>query len=78
MKYIFAMQNLSFSSDGGLMEACREKHADEPWLCFMSPHMQDVIETDFFVFNSKFDAWQLANELQTAWKDAPTRAASTA
>jgi len=67
MKYIFAMQNLSFSSDGGLMEACREKHADEPWLCFMSPHMQDVIETPFFVFNSKYDAWQLANEFQSAW-----------
>jgi hypothetical protein len=28
---------------------------------------KDVIATPFFVFNSKYDAWQLANELQTKW-----------
>ena len=27
--------------------------------------MQDVIETPFFMFNSRFDEWQLLNELQT-------------
>jgi len=61
------MQNLTFGSDGGLMEACQTKHADEPWLCFMSPHMNDVIETPFFMFNSKYDAWQLANIFQSKW-----------
>lgn len=44
---------------GGLMQACQAKHASEPWLCFMSPHMNDVIETPFFMLNSKYDAWQL-------------------
>ena len=29
--------------------------------------MNDVIETPFFVFNSKYDAWQLANEFQSTW-----------
>eukprot|EP00939_MAST-03C_sp_MAST-3C-sp1_P000133 g133.t1 len=67
MKYIYTMQNLSFASDGGLTDSCREKHTEEPWLCFMSPHMEDVIETPFFVFNSKYDAWQLANEFQSSW-----------
>ena len=34
---------------GGLTKACQAKHPDEPWLCFMSPHMQDSIETPFFM-----------------------------
>ena len=54
MKYVYAMQNLTFGADGGLTEACRAKHPDAPHLCFMSPHMQDVIETPFFIFNSKY------------------------
>ena len=29
--------------------------------------MQDVIETPFFMFNSKYDAWQLGNEFQSTW-----------
>lgn len=53
MKYIYGMQNLTFGPDGGLMAACRDKYPDAPWLCFMSPHMEDVIETPFFMFNSK-------------------------
>ena len=43
------------------------KHPDEPGLCFMSPHMQDVIKTPFFMFNSKYDAWQLGSEFQSNW-----------
>jgi len=53
------MQNLTFGADGGLMKACEVKHPNEPWLCFMSPHMQDSIDTPFFMFNSKYDAWQV-------------------
>ena len=34
------MQNQTFGGDGGLTAACEAKHPDEPWLCFMSPHMQ--------------------------------------
>jgi hypothetical protein len=65
MRYIYKMQNLTFGSDGGLTKACEEKHPDEPCLCFMSPHMQDVIKTPFFMFNSKYDAWQLGSEFQS-------------
>merc|ERR1719221_598699 len=67
MRYIFHMQNMSFGQDGGLTKACQAKHPSEPWLCFMSPHMQDVIETPFFMLNSKYDAWQLGNEFQSNW-----------
>ena len=36
----------------------------------MSPHMQDSITTPFFMFNSKFDAWQLEwGELQLGGSD---------
>jgi len=67
MKYVYSMQNLTFGADGGLTAACNAKHKENPWLCFMSPHMQDVIETPFFMFNSKYDAWQLGNEFQSNW-----------
>jgi len=33
----------------------------------MSPHMQDSIKTPFFMFNSKYDAWQLNSEFQSNW-----------
>ena len=71
MRYIYKMQNLTFGEDGGLTKACQEKHPDEPGLCFMSPHMQDVIKTPFFMFNSKYDAWQLGSEFQSNWKTKP-------
>jgi len=70
MKYIYHMQNLSFGPDGGLTEKCHEEQVSagrDPALCFMSPHMQDTIETPFFVFNSKYDSWQLGHEFQSAW-----------
>ena len=73
MHYIYTMQNLTFSRRGeraasALATECLEKHRSHPWYCFMSPHMVDVIETPVFVFNSRFDAWQLANEFQSDWE----------
>jgi len=68
MKYVYSMQNMSFGGDGGLMEACHKKHPNAPHYCFMSPHMQDVIDTPFFMFNSKYDSWQMGNILQTSWE----------
>ena len=74
MRYVYGMQNLTFGADGGLTAACRAKHPAAPHLCFMSPHMQDVIETPFFMFNSKYDAWQLGNEFQSKWATAGEQA----
>ena len=70
MEYIFRMQNLSFGVDGGLTVACDTLHPHNPWLCFMSPHMAGLIKTPFFMFNSRYDAWQLANINQAGWKTA--------
>ena len=36
--------------------------------------MQQFINTPFFMFNSKYDAWQLGNELQTPWTTKPEQA----
>jgi hypothetical protein len=69
MRYIYQMQNLTFGADGGLTAACERLHPLEPGLCFMSPHVVSVIQTPLFVFNSKYDAWQLANEFQSGWVD---------
>ena len=74
MRHIYHMQNLTFSNDGmgALTPACFQEYSDSPWLCFMSPHMQNFIETPFFMFNSKYDLWQLQHELQaTDWKTDP-------
>lgn len=65
MRYIYQMQNLTFGTDGGLTEACQKEFPNDPGLCFMSPHMQNTIQTPFYIFNSKFDAWQLNNIFQS-------------
>lgn len=64
MKYIYGMQNLTFGPDGGLTKSCQTKFPDSPWYCFMSPHMQQFIKTPFYIFNSKYDAWQMGSILQ--------------
>lgn len=74
MEYIYTMQNLTFGVDGGLTKACEASFPDEPHLCFMSPHMSQFIETPLFMFNSRFDAWQLANEFQSHWNTAEEQA----
>jgi hypothetical protein len=63
MAYIYHMQNLTFGSDGGLMDSCKAAFPKTPHYCFMSPHMQRFVKTPFFVFNSRFDLWQLSNIL---------------
>jgi hypothetical protein len=75
MEYIYKMQNLSFGEDGALTAGCEALHPDHPGLCFMSPHMAGLIKTPFFMFNSRFDAWQLANINQAGWKTQPEQQA---
>ena len=40
--------------------------------------MVDVVETNLYVFNSKYDAWQLQNELQTKFSNGTTPAEQAA
>ena len=83
MKYLYEMQNLTFGPSGGLMAPCQAAHSTEPWLCFLAPHAQAFVTTPMFLFNSKYDAWQLGNILQTggltnstsAWNSEPVQRA---
>ena len=81
MKYVYRMQNLTFSTPnansrgGGLSAACEAHHPQQPWLCFMSPHMAGFIKTPFFMFNSRYDQWQLANINQAGWTTPGEKAA---
>jgi hypothetical protein len=61
MKYIYYMQNLTVPA---LMQTCLDDFPVTPYYCFMSPHMEKYIATPFFMFNSKYDAWQMTNILQ--------------
>jgi hypothetical protein len=67
MKYIHHMQNLTSGADGGLLKVCEKAYPENKHYCFMSPHMQQFIQTPFFMFNSKYDGWQLASILHTKW-----------
>jgi hypothetical protein len=77
MQYVYRMQNLTFGADGGLMDACAAAYpTEQQHYCVMSPHMVQFIQTPFFVFNSRFDAWQLENILQiSGWKTKPVQEA---
>ena len=60
MKTVVSDQNVT----SVLMPECLASFPREPHLCFMSPHMVPFITSDFFLFNSRFDAWQMQNDLQ--------------
>jgi hypothetical protein len=64
MLYIASMQNMTFGPDGGLSPACQVLHPDEPLLCFMAPYVAPTVQTPAFMFNSRFDEFQLGNILQ--------------
>jgi hypothetical protein len=51
-----------------LLPACLSAFPSEPHLCFMSPHMVQFVQSPFFMFNSRFDAWQMDNDLQVTCK----------
>jgi len=63
VKYMYHMHNLTFGADGGLTAECQSAFASNPHYCFWSPYMHKFIRTPFFMFNSKYDAYQLARVL---------------
>ena len=73
MEYVFGMQNVGES--GAISPDCLAAYPEDPHLCFLAPHLLPFIETPLFVLNSKYDAWQLNNELQSDWKTKETQAA---
>jgi len=61
MAYVYKMQNLTV---GALKQECLDTFGDKPHYCFMSPHMQQFVKVPYFMFNSKYDAWQMNNILR--------------
>ena len=64
MLYIAQMQNLTFGADGGLSSACKALHPSDPLLCFMAPYVAPTVQTPTFMWNSRFDQFQLGAILQ--------------
>jgi len=60
MEYIVRMQNAT----AALKPACKMRHPTQPGLCFLAPRMAAYVTTPLFVFNSKFDQFQLGAILQ--------------
>jgi len=61
MRTVYTDMNVS----AALLPACLAAFpAAQAHLCFMSPHMARFVQTPFFLFNSKVDAWQMDNDLQ--------------
>eukprot|EP00659_Diplonema_papillatum_P011358 gene11358-17474_t len=56
MQAVFEMQNASSS----LSPECQK---DLGWQCIMAPHAVKYIKTPMFISQSRFDQWQLNNEL---------------
>jgi len=59
MKYVYNMQN----SSGSLSTACQQYYGANAWQCIMAPHAVAFIQTPWFALQSRFDKWQLGNEL---------------
>ena len=62
MEYVYNMQNVS----GALSPDCLVAYPNTPFMCFMSPHLAPFIRTPWWMVNSKYDSWQLGNDLQLA------------
>jgi len=59
MKYVYNMQN----SAGSLSTECQHYYGDDAWKCIMAPYAVKFVQTPWFALQSRFDKWQLGNEL---------------
>jgi O-palmitoleoyl-L-serine hydrolase len=55
-KHTFEMQNAS----GAMSPACLADHSSEPWQCFLAPTATPYVSSPLFVWQSKFDHFQLS------------------
>ncbi len=59
MQYVFNMQNAAAS----LSPACLQHFGSEAWRCIMAPYAAPFVTTPWFSLQSRFDHWQLSEEL---------------
>ena len=60
METLYRDQNIT----AALLPACLKAFPASPHLCFMSPHMVRFVASPLYMFNSRFDAWQMDNDLR--------------
>mmetsp|Transcript_45016 Transcript_45016/g.97490 ORF Transcript_45016/g.97490 Transcript_45016/m.97490 type:complete len:408 (+) Transcript_45016:206-1429(+) len=48
-----------------LLPICLGAYATEPWRCMLTEHMAPYVQTPLFVYQSRFDAWQVRYNLQS-------------
>jgi hypothetical protein len=59
MEYVYNMQNAS----GFLSSECQTAYGKDAWKCIMAPHAAWHVKTPWFALQSRFDQWQLGDEL---------------
>jgi len=59
MAYVYAMQNAAAS----LAPACLARYGADAWKCIMAPYAAPLVATPWFALQSRFDHWQLSEEL---------------
>ena len=59
MRRVFEMQNAS----GSLSPECQADLAPDAWRCILAPWAAPFVRTPWFALQSRFDHWQLSQEL---------------
>ena len=59
LQYVYNMQQAS----GSLSQACQQAHGADAWKCIMAPYAAPFVTTPWFALQSRFDHWQLSEEL---------------
>ncbi len=59
LRYVYSMQN----SSGSLSQACQSANPQDPGKCILAPHATTFIQTPWFALQSRFDHWQLSEEV---------------
>ena len=69
MARMTAMMGISAGPTGALAPACVDAHQHAPHLCLLPPVLQEFVRTPFFLLQTTFDQWQLANVLGLPWSN---------
>eukprot|EP00928_Gymnodinium_smaydae_P091011 TRINITY_DN74714_c0_g1_i1.p1 TRINITY_DN74714_c0_g1~~TRINITY_DN74714_c0_g1_i1.p1 ORF type:complete len:469 (-),score=49.11 TRINITY_DN74714_c0_g1_i1:166-1476(-) len=59
-RHIASMQNV-LAENGNLNKDCLHAYPKEPWRCFMAQYNIPYVKTPYFIINSVYDEWYLAN-----------------
>jgi hypothetical protein len=69
MARMMDMMHITGGLGGALPEACIKDHPAAPHKCLLPAVLQQYIATPFFLMQTKFDQWQLANVVGLGWSN---------